>query len=135
MREIKFRAWLPQTKEIIYGPTVCEGECYLWTKKKDGSSVDLVEKPHLHTDAILMQYTGLKDKNGKEIYEGDIIEYEENGYPNHERKQIIFMGGGFYAGGQHLADLDLCRLWKVVGNTHQNSELLRERVENGTYNK
>ena len=57
MREIKFRAWLEKDKKMI--PLVL----MTWI---DG-------KPN--TDMILMQYTGLKDKNKKEIYFDDIIEF------------------------------------------------------------
>jgi uncharacterized phage protein (TIGR01671 family) len=60
MREIKFRAWSTEKEpKMIYFP-------------KDGafSGRDLIESDKWK----LMQYTGLKDKNGKEIYEGDIVE-------------------------------------------------------------
>ncbi len=68
MREIKFRAWVHDDKDITEGWMtfqVCvmlNGECYL-----DGDICDI-------DDCVkIMQYTGLKDKNGKPIYEGDIV--------------------------------------------------------------
>jgi uncharacterized phage protein (TIGR01671 family) len=55
MREIKFRAWIKDSERMNYSFTI-------------------LENPYIPNDeVVLMQYTGLKDKNGKEIYEGDII--------------------------------------------------------------
>ena len=75
MREIKFRAWDITGKEM-----------------EELISLDLGSKPRARTvkgflcdgEFVLMQYTGLKDKNGKEIYEGDIIG-EESVYHFNER--------------------------------------------------
>lgn len=69
MREIKFRAWHPEEKKmwIDVGTDGCGGVIL------DTENMGL--KP-LKGESILMQYTGLKDKNDKEIYEGDILRKE-----------------------------------------------------------
>jgi len=86
----------------------------------------------------LMQFTGLKDKNGKEIYEGDIVRYdlgdreaelegEENRY---DYAQIVFYNGQFLTlnhDGATLGEI-VCfgqkNQWEVIGNIYENPELI-----------
>ena len=72
MREIKFRAWDNVNKRMGYflkGFVWCD-EYYTWNLSPDGGSIMDVP-PGENID--FMQYTGLHDKNGREVYEGDII--------------------------------------------------------------
>lgn len=120
MREIKFRAWDKKRKEIV--PDLCDWAIY---ESKEGFELRLGEpiKNHIggftEGGGILMQSTGLKDKNGKEIYEGDVI----LGCSKVVWKEEL-SGFGISDGKYCLADYKYSDNFKVIGNIYENPNLL-----------
>ncbi|MDB4314527.1 YopX family protein [bacterium] len=120
MREIKFRAWLPEENEWE-GAALIEME-YASAEENNPS----IRPFHLEGKKfILEQHTGLKDKNDKEIYEGDIIS-KSGAYVLWSKRLACwafnFKGVKspetpfFYETKENL---------EVVGNIHENPELLK----------
>lgn len=139
MEEYKFRAWNKNTKKMykIGQITLEKGT---WNYEPDNREYIGMSVPY-QPSFILMQYTGLKDKNGKEIYEGDIVKsYFENGLGAENKCLIIydeylcaFMGQElrtkqqylFNEGNPNKKDKQL-KYTEVIGNIYENKNLLEK---------
>ncbi|WP_314394817.1 YopX family protein [Leptotrichia shahii] len=122
MREIKFRAWLKEERKMVNVETLFIGInrlCFGNSKTEDLFFRDFEE-------VELMQYTGLKDKNGKEIYEGDIYHVGDKNI----RYLVVWFDSGFE--GKQLRSTSYAGLksWakdiEILGNIYENPELLEE---------
>jgi uncharacterized phage protein (TIGR01671 family) len=115
MREIKFRAWDKLNEEMA---TVdCFDNNHVGIKLKRGYAT----APR--KDCVLMQYTGLKDKNGKEIYEGDIV--FETGNGKRTIKWIKEIAGFGFRSKTGITPL-YNNFFEVIGNIYENPNLLTE---------
>lgn len=142
MREIKFRVFSKKLNIMLTSKTI---------KQSSDGLVGIINKvmpgldckkgvfiPTEDTDLEIMQYTGLKDKKGTEIYEGDIVAYLDSGEPigySYERDE--FMNYGKVIWDEEFArfditnrnDVDCEDVWEkdfieVIGNIYENPELL-----------
>lgn len=115
MREIKFRAWDLISKKMV-------------------QVIHFYNHNDVYSDYIFMQYTGLKDANGKEIYEGDIVVEVYKGefsicLTTFEKKplksgtyEVKWNKIGFNLGSEDGRD------YEVIGNIYENPELLESII-------
>lgn len=114
MREIKFRAWNPDRKKI-------EDEFDI-TSNGNPFKINMVETFEEKDSWILQQYTGLKDRNGKEIYEGDILDYSGKPWVVQTSDNGAWILD--YANGSGQCYLHpICSHLEIIGNIYENPEL------------
>ena len=120
----KFRAWTEEGKTMHYGVYPFKGDTLLLSYDE----IAFHEVPA--SDFILMQSTGLKDKNGKEVYEGDIVRFaltDGFNYVANEDGVVTYKLGAFYVVNglteYLISDINTNEI-EVVGNIYQTPELL-----------
>jgi len=122
MREIKFRVW--DNNQIKYDIT---GELL-----GHYQTLNAFFKKCRERQVPIMQYIGLKDKNGQEIYEGDIIEIKNKiCYITYETctasYHLVFKGGTSYQYERYKLDnsMSVLEFFEIIGNIYENPELLK----------
>lgn len=142
MREIKFRVWLPKARRSSWSggnpPDRRKfGRMLEFDQIYFSISDDSLQHPQIFTDtsehfygedieksqedAVLLQYTGLRDKNGVEIYEGDIVTTY-----NKTVKEVKWLDETTNRNGVIGFNVDSRANYEVIGNIYENGDLLKE---------
>lgn len=133
-KDVEFRAWVKSKKQMVDVETIDLRYKNITFIEQDKEYNDVIRELTVSFKGVeLMQYTGLKDKNGVKIFEGDILPIWENG-ENHLYK-VVYDGDCFM-----LAMLDSeqgsyplsvkHKQSEVIGNIYENPELLEVKDEN-----
>lgn len=139
----KFRAWHKKRKkmyEVLHFHTATWDNGGEWVTAK---GFNIITRQDIHIqiepkDSFIMQCTGLKDKNGREIYDGDILKFklleDFAAFGTNEKyveiiAPVIYEYGGFFIEQSEnsifLGQLPMSEI-EVIGNIYENHELLRE---------
>lgn len=122
-RELKFRAWMNEENKWT---DYLEYDNGIWHARIRSNRFDRVWNDT--GNITVEQYTGLRDKNGKEIYEGDIVTIEPYTKPFKvvfDKQYASFAGDNSTAG--RLFNSLYSSDYEVIGNVHENIELLKEK--------
>jgi len=123
-REIKFRAWDRKERKMYYNDSnFQERDDYNDNWESELLCIRSINELSKNNNIILMQYVGIRDVNGKEIYEGDILDDE------------TFIACNLFYNNLGTVDLPLQEQWieittdlekrEIIGNIYKNPELLK----------
>ena len=131
MKETKFRAWDKENKKMVsiislHNPFYLPFCVYSTSQSSDGITELDYDK------CEIMQFTGLKDKNGKEIFEGDVVKLKFEGinFISEIKKVINKFHNGFvyyWKDGEYSFAEYPAEICEVIGNIYDNPELLEEK--------
>lgn len=132
-REIKFRAWLKEDKKIVNIETIDFSEKSIQYLEKNKIIDAYLLRRVVFEDVEIMQYTGIKDKNGKEIYEGDILKYKflyDRRFKHVSLVKFVETEASFGIKDIYGNEIPLYRItannyFEVIGNIYENEELLK----------
>jgi hypothetical protein len=118
MTPLRFRAWDKARQEFSNGNVAFD--CYGMLYWIFGDTARIADRE----DFVVMQSTGLRDKNGKEIFEGDVVEAAKVGPVLRHRTLVRFEDGAFRISGTVLNEILSVFPQEVIGNIYENPDLL-----------
>ena len=127
-REIKFKVWCKENEEFIqFNKMGFWEDGSLWYAQGIDENEKETDPPYFENqnDWELVQYTGVKDKNGVEIYDGSIVRFTVDEYNTREYvEEVVYSDGAFWCGNWLLFDAkmnddDL----EVLGNIYEDKKL------------
>lgn len=137
MREIEFRAWDTVNKRMISSPmAICSGAGGWVLFTAEVEAMDCTKAIHPIQQYVIMQYIGIKDKNDKKIFEGDIclLMNTVTGMPYSTPFEVYFSGGDWgardargnpYDNGEYRWSIVDWKGCEIIGNIHDTPELLK----------
>ncbi|EKO2958576.1 hypothetical protein PZ837_001936 [Listeria monocytogenes] len=138
MRAIGFRAFVKRKKKMLPVTDLCFNETEAVGVSGCGNAkCTLCVDWYSFDDVVLMQYTGLKDKNGKKIFEGDVVAFSEDDFHVFNSQVEYFSEDGYpafdikvpsdyYFDSNVFSEVSMSGLHEieVIGNIHENPELM-----------
>ena len=134
-KEIKFRAWLKEEEKMVNVETIDFSEKSIqYLEKNEIIDAYLLRTTFLE-DIDLMQYTGINDKNGVEIYEGDILKYKflyDRRFKHVSLVKFMEIEASFGIKDIYGNEIPLYRItannyFEVIGNIYENKNLLEKK--------
>lgn len=124
MREILFRGKQTDNKKWVVDNSVLffKNSTKIYGALNEWREVEVIPE-------TVGQYTGLKDKNGKRIFEGDICKHRSNYSGNTVISVVAYTDGHFLALVCENSGFELSEKLEIIGNIHDNPELLRSDTE------
>lgn len=147
MREIEFRGKRIDNGEWVYGNLMQfeDSATFIFADERKGASTltyahFIINNMHAIDEKTIGQYTVLKDKNGKKIFEGDIVAFSEDNFHVFNSQVEYFSEDGYpafdikvpstyYFDSNVFSEVSMSGLYEieVIGNIHENPELLEEK--------
>ncbi|HCJ4349383.1 TPA: hypothetical protein NR332_002895 [Listeria innocua] len=144
MREIEFRGKRIDNGEWVYGNLMQfeDSATFIFADERKGASTltyahFIINNMHAIDEKTVGQYTGLKDKNGKKIFEGDIVAFSEDDFHVFNSQVEYFSEDGYpafdikvpstyYFDSNVFSEVSMSGLYEieVIGNIHENPELM-----------
>lgn len=121
-RAIKFRAWIKEEKRIVEVEIVDTRAKTISYIEKSKITNGYYLRSMNFEEIELMQYTGIKDKNGKEIYEGDIVVNSDGDYG-----YVFFKDGAYNVRHDVYTGYLFAWDYEIKGNIYENIEMLNKK--------